>query len=107
MFLTDREATRAGAVADLSGPAEWFSVSTAVQAGKRLHIPTLVAASDADSIDTHKLRKAVHLAPPKAKRYVPVESGHGWDMLSKYVGGTWAWTRLARTVAGWIKGAYE
>lgn len=105
LALGTTEATAADAVVDLSGPADWQGVRSAPASMRSAQVPTLVAISEeTDPDDYAVLKRSMATMPGTAKKFISVDSGHGWSMLGDPGVGTVAWNSLARDVADWIVG---
>ena len=102
------ERAGADAVVDLSGPATWPGVPSAVEAARQTTVPLLLAVAARDrEMDPPTLRAAVESAPARHKRFVSAPSGHGWTMLNDGPLTEPVWTPLAIDVLSWIKGDYS
>lgn len=101
-------ATKADAVVDLSGPSQWPPLDVA-ETAPRLSMPTLIVIRPGDLGTTYDdLKAAFPKIPAAHKRFVTVDSGHGWSTLNDFRNGTEiVWLPLATTVADWINGRYS
>lgn len=106
LALASATPTKAAAVVDLSGPADWPHAA-ARTAATRLRVPALVAISKGDGSASYAdLRAAFALIPARPKRFITGDGSHGWDLLTDYNTQPPSWRPLASTVAHWIRGEY-
>jgi pimeloyl-ACP methyl ester carboxylesterase len=107
LALASATATRADAVVDLSGPADW-SHAAAAPAARQLRVPCLMAVSRGDPYASyHDLRAAFATISAKPKRFVTGNGSHGWDLLVDYSTQPSGWLPIATTVAQWVVGKYS
>jgi pimeloyl-ACP methyl ester carboxylesterase len=107
LALASATATRADAVVDLSGPADW-SHAAAAPAARQLRVPCLMAVSRGDpDASYHDLRAAFAMISATPKRFINGNGSHGWDLLVDYTTQPSGWLPIASTVAQWVVGKYN
>ena len=74
------EATDADAIVDLSGPAEFNSMTVSADA-PNVTMPALFAFSHADQADLDAVRRQLKAMPSKNKTFLTYDSGHGYELL--------------------------
>lgn len=94
--------TRADAVVDLSGFG--FGTLTTEIPLAALRVPVLAAGSRQESSDTDRLEAQVTASPAPLKRFVEVDDGHGYAMLTTSPFADAPPTPLAAVVAAWASG---
>lgn len=94
--------TRADAVVDLSGFG--FGTLTTAAPLATLRVPVLAAGSRQESADTDRLRAQVAASPAPTKRFVEVDEGHGYGMLTTTPFPDAPPTPLAAVVSAWASG---
>lgn len=104
------QAAGADAIVDLSGPPYWYGTPGSVSAARRVRVPLLVAVNKGTDPDSFApLRRAVHVAPSRVKRFLAAPPGHGWSLLTEPDTGATSTlqdrpTALGRLVLAWIRG---
>lgn len=81
------------AAVDLSGPVDWPGTEV-VRRGRALRVPVLVAMARDEGPEEMAGARAVVAHAPAGSRFVPVGSGHGYELLA----------RLRPQLLGWIAG---
>jgi hypothetical protein len=78
---------------DLSGPVEWEGMEQ-VRAGRALRAPVLVAMDVAEEgPDQVAVAKRIVDHAPAGSRYLPGDTGHGYDLVEPNLDDLRAWVR--------------
>jgi dienelactone hydrolase len=72
--------TKADAIVDLSGPADFGKLSIADNA-RSITMPALFAFSDTDRSDLEEVRQNLKRMPAKTKIFLSYPAGHGYELL--------------------------
>jgi dienelactone hydrolase len=72
--------TKADAIVDLSGPADYGQLSIADNAPS-ITMPALFAFSDTDRSDLEQVRRNLKRMPTKTKIFLSYPAGHGYELL--------------------------
>jgi pimeloyl-ACP methyl ester carboxylesterase len=72
--------TKADAIVDLSGPADFGKLSISDNA-RSITMPALFAFSDTDRTDLEQVRQNLKRMPTKTKIFLSYPAGHGYELL--------------------------
>jgi pimeloyl-ACP methyl ester carboxylesterase len=83
---------------DLSGPVDWDGMD-AIRTGKELPVPVLVSMAEEEGPDQVDGSKRIVDNAPDGSEFVPVEAGHGYELLYETDGSL---TPVAEQVLTWL-----
>lgn len=79
------------AAVDLSGPTDWPGMQQ-VRGGRALRVPVLVAMAEADEgPEQVAVAQRIVDRAPAGSRFVPADSGHGYDLVAPLLDDVRAW----------------